>query len=214
MSGRLLSPRALVTVLLLLLLLALPLIAQAANDRYILSVGTRIVIWAIAAVSLNMILGYGGLVSFGHAAFIGIGGYAVGILSANEISSGWIQWPVALLAATLWAALVAALSLRTRGVYFIMITLAFAQLVYYLGSGLEAYGGDDGLNISRSRFASTCATRRRSTGSASPCSAPPCGSAAASPIRRSATCCAAPSPTRAAWPRSASRCSAIAWSPA
>jgi branched-chain amino acid transport system permease protein len=152
MMARLLTPRALVTALLLLLLAALPLIAQAANDRYILSVGTRIVIWAIAAVSLNMILGYGGLVSFGHAAFIGIGGYAVGILSANGIQSGWIQWPVALLAATLWAALVSALSLRTRGVYFIMITLAFAQLVYYLGSGLEAYGGDDGLNISRSRF--------------------------------------------------------------
>jgi branched-chain amino acid transport system permease protein len=150
--GRLLSPRALIATLLLLLLAALPLISQAVGDRYILSVGTRIIIWAIAAISLNMILGYGGLVSFGHAAFIGIGGYAVGILSANEIQSGWIQWPVALLAATLWAALVAALSLRTRGVYFIMITLAFAQLVYYLGSGLEAYGGDDGLNISRSRF--------------------------------------------------------------
>ncbi|HLG44688.1 MAG TPA: branched-chain amino acid ABC transporter permease [Reyranella sp.] len=153
LMGRLFTPRALITALLLVLLAALPLIAQAMGDRYILSVGTRIVIWAIAAVSLNMILGYGGLVSFGHAAFIGIGGYAVGILSANEISSGWIQWPVALFAATLWAALVAALSLRTRGVYFIMITLAFAQLVYYLGSGLEAYGGDDGLNISRSRFA-------------------------------------------------------------
>ena len=99
-----------------------------------------------------MILGYGGLVSFGHAAFFGIGGYAVGILSANGIQSGWLQWPVALAASILWAALIGALSLRTRGVYFIMITLAFAQLVYYLGSGLEAYGGDDGLNISRSRF--------------------------------------------------------------
>ncbi|MGE5150978.1 MAG: ABC transporter permease subunit, partial [Rhodospirillaceae bacterium] len=103
MIGRLLSPRALITTVLLLLLAALPLIAQAANDRYILSVGTRIVIWAIAAISPNKILGYGGLVSFGHAAFIGIGGYTVGILSANEIHSGWMQWPVALLAATLWA---------------------------------------------------------------------------------------------------------------
>ncbi|MBS0526947.1 MAG: branched-chain amino acid ABC transporter permease [Proteobacteria bacterium] len=152
MSERLFTPRALITTLLLVLLAALPLIAQAVGDRYILSVGTRIVIWAIAAVSLNMILGYGGLVSFGHAAFIGIGGYAVGILSANGIQSGWVQWPAALMAATVWAALVAALSLRTRGVYFIMITLAFAQLVYYLGSGLAAYGGDDGLNIGRSRF--------------------------------------------------------------
>ena len=148
----LLTPRGIATALILLVLAALPLLTQAFDQRYLLSIGTRIVIWSIAAVSLNMILGYGGLVSFGHAMFFGIGGYAVGILSAEGISSGWIQWPVALLAATAWAALIGALSLRTRGLYFIMITLAFAQLVYYVGSGLEAYGGDDGLNISRSRF--------------------------------------------------------------
>jgi branched-chain amino acid transport system permease protein len=76
----------------------------------------------------------------------------VGILSANGLQSGWLQWPVAIAASVLWAALVGALSLRTRGVYFIMITLAFAQLVYYVSAGLEAYGADDGLNISRSRF--------------------------------------------------------------
>ena len=146
------TPRGIATALILLVLAALPLLTQAFDQRYLLSIGTRIVIWSIAAVSLNMILGYGGLVSFGHAMFFGIGGYAVGILSAEGISSGWIQWPVALLAATAWAALIGALSLRTRGLYFIMITLAFAQLVYYVGSGLEAYGGDDGLNISRSRF--------------------------------------------------------------
>lgn len=146
------TPRGIVTALLLILLAVLPLLTQAFDQRYLLSIGTRIVIWSIAAVSLNMILGYGGLVSFGHAAFFGIGGYAVGILSASGVASGWIQWPVAILAAALWAALIGALSLRTRGVYFIMITLAFAQLVYYLGSGLEMYGGDDGLNISRSRF--------------------------------------------------------------
>jgi len=148
----LLTPRGIATALILLVLAALPLLTQAFDQRYLLSIGTRIVIWSIAAVSLNMILGYGGLVSFGHAMFFGIGGYAVGILSAHGVSSGWIQWPVALLAATAWAALIGALSLRTRGLYFIMITLAFAQLVYYVGSGLEAYGGDDGLNISRSRF--------------------------------------------------------------
>jgi branched-chain amino acid transport system permease protein len=146
------TPRGLVTALLLLLLAVLPLLTQALDQRYLLSVGTRVVIWSIAALSLNMILGYGGLVSFGHAAFFGIGGYAVGILAVNGIVSGWIQWPVAILAAALWAALIGALSLRTRGLYFIMITLAFAQLVYYVGAGLEAYGGDDGLNISRSRF--------------------------------------------------------------
>ena len=152
MIAALRTPRGLVTALILVVLAVLPLLTQAFDQRYLLSIGTRIVIWSIAAVSLNMILGYGGLVSFGHAMFFGIGGYAVGILSAEGISSGWIQWPIALLAATAWAALIGALSLRTRGLYFIMITLAFAQLVYYVGSGLEAYGGDDGLNISRSRF--------------------------------------------------------------
>ena len=152
MMAALRTPRGIATALILLVLAALPLLTQAFDQRYLLSIGTRIVIWSIAAVSLNMILGYGGLVSFGHAMFFGIGGYAVGILSAHGVSSGWIQWPVALLAATAWAALIGALSLRTRGLYFIMITLAFAQLVYYVGSGLEAYGGDDGLNISRSRF--------------------------------------------------------------
>jgi len=152
MKAALGTPRGFVTVLLLLLLAILPLLTQAFDQRYLLSIGTRVVIWSIAAISLNMILGYGGLVSFGHAMFFGIGGYAVGILAANGITSGSIQWPVGVLAAALWAALIGALSLRTRGLYFIMITLAFAQLVYYVGAGLEAYGGDDGLNISRSRF--------------------------------------------------------------
>jgi branched-chain amino acid transport system permease protein len=153
MMATLRAPRGLITVLLLLMLAVLPLLTQAFDQRYLLSIGTRIVIWAIAAISLNMILGYGGMVSFGHAMFFGIGGYAVGILAHHGIASGWIQWPAGIVAAALWAAVIGALSLRTRGLYFIMITLAFAQLVYYLGAGLEAYGGDDGLNISRSRFA-------------------------------------------------------------
>ena len=146
------TPRGVLAVLLLVLFAVLPLLTQAFDQRYLLSVGTRVVIWSIAAVSLNMILGYGGLVSFGHAAFFGIGGYAVGILSASGIANGWVQWPVAIAASALWAAIVGALSLRTRGVYFLMITLAFAQLVYYVSAGLEVYGGDDGLNIGRSRF--------------------------------------------------------------
>ena len=153
MMAALRTPRGLITVLLLLILAVLPLLTQAFDQRYLLSIGTRIVVWANAAISLNMILGYGGMVSFGHAMFFGIGGYAVGILAHHGIASGWIQWPAGIVAAALWAAVIGALSLRTRGLYFIMITLAFAQLVYYLGAGLEAYGGDDGLNISRSRFA-------------------------------------------------------------
>jgi branched-chain amino acid transport system permease protein len=157
------TPRGAITALLLLLLAILPLLTAAFDQRYLLSVGTRIVTWTIAAVSLNMILGYGGLVSFGHAAFLGIGGYAVGILSAEGFESGWLQWPVAIVVATVWAALIGALSLRTRGVYFIMITLAFAQLVYYFSSGLAAYGGDDGLNISRSRFPGLIELRDKAT---------------------------------------------------
>jgi branched-chain amino acid transport system permease protein len=146
------QPRIVVPALVLLLFAVLPLLTQALDQRYLMSIGTRIVIWSIAAVSLNMILGYGGLVSFGHAAFFGLGGYTVGILSAEGITSGWVQWPLALAFCAGWAAIVGALSLRTRGVYFLMITLAFAQLVYYVSSGLEAYGADDGLNIGRSRF--------------------------------------------------------------
>ena len=110
-------------------------------------------IFALAAVSLNLIMGYGGMMSFGHAAYLGIGGYAVGILAAEGIGSGFIQWPVALLASALFALVIGALSLRTRGVYFIMITLAFAQMAYYVASGLSRYGGDDGLTIyKRSNF--------------------------------------------------------------
>jgi branched-chain amino acid transport system permease protein len=147
------SARAIAAGAVLLLLAALPLLTEAFDQRYLLSIATRIVIWSIAAVSLNMILGYGGMVSFGHAVFFGIGGYTVGILSHHGVGSGWLQWPLAIVASALWAALVGALSLRTRGLYFIMITLAFTQLVFYVAAGLAEYGADDGLNISRSRFA-------------------------------------------------------------
>ena len=114
---------------------------------------TRIVILAIAAVSLNLIMGFGGMVSFGHAAYLGIGGYVVGILAKEGINSGLVQWPAAVALSGLFALGVGALSLRTRGVYFIMITLAFAQVVYYVANALDRYGGDDGLTIhKRSQF--------------------------------------------------------------
>ena len=92
--------------------------------------------------------------SFGHAAYLGIGGYAVGILAhRRDLFSGFVQWPVALAASALFALVIGALSLRTRGVYFIMITLAFAQMAYYIVAGLARYGGDDGLTIyKRSQF--------------------------------------------------------------
>jgi branched-chain amino acid transport system permease protein len=94
-------------------------------------------------------MGYGGMVSFGHAAFIGVGGYAIGMLAKEGITSGFVQWPLALVISALFALAVGALSLRTRGVYFIMITLAFAQMIYYVAVGLARYGGDDGLTIYR-----------------------------------------------------------------
>jgi branched-chain amino acid transport system permease protein len=115
----------------------------------VVSLFTRILILAMAAVSLNLIMGFGGMVSFGHAAYLGIGGYAVGILAKEGINSGFIQWPVALIASGLFALGVGALCLRTRGVYFIMITLAFAQMIYYVAVGLDRYGGDDGMTIYR-----------------------------------------------------------------
>ena len=130
-------------------LLLLPLYVQLSDDRFMLTLFTRIVILALAAVSLNLILGYGGMMSFGHAVYLGIGGYAVGMLAYEGIGSGFVQWPVALAASALFALVIGALSLRTRGVYFIMITLAFAQMAYYVVAGLSRYGGDDGLTIQK-----------------------------------------------------------------
>jgi branched-chain amino acid transport system permease protein len=134
-------------------LLLLPLYSHLSGNIFVLTLFTRIVIFALAAASLNLIMGYGGMMSFGHAAYLGIGGYAVGILAFEGIGSGFIQWPVALAASALFALVIGALSLRTRGVYFIMITLAFAQMAYYVASGLARYGADDGLTIyKRSTF--------------------------------------------------------------
>jgi branched-chain amino acid transport system permease protein len=150
----LLSPRTAVTTGLLIVLALVPFYAATTGSAFAMTLFTRVLILAIAAVSLNLIMGYGGMVSFGHAAYLGIGGYAVGILWKEGIASGFVQWPVAITVSALYALAVGALSLRTRGVYFIMITLAFAQLVYYVAIGLDRYGGDDGLTIrQRSQFA-------------------------------------------------------------
>ena len=149
-----LTPRNVVIAVLMLLLAAVPVYAAVTANTFLVTLFTRVIILGMAATSLNLILGYGGMVSFGHAVYLGIGGYAVGILAQEGASSGFVQWPVAILVSALFALLVGALSLRTRGVYFIMITLAFAQLVYYFGVGLDRYGGDDGLTIRRrSQFA-------------------------------------------------------------
>jgi branched-chain amino acid transport system permease protein len=141
------NARNVVVALTVAALLLLPLYSHLSGNIFVLTLFTRIVIFALAVASLNLIMGYGGMMSFGHAAYLGIGGYAVGILAFEGIGSGFIQWPVALAASALFALVIGALSLRTRGVYFIMITLAFAQMAYYVASGLARYGADDGLTI-------------------------------------------------------------------
>jgi branched-chain amino acid transport system permease protein len=135
------------------LLVALPPLVIALGEPFYLDLVRRIMILAIAAISLNLILGYGGLVSFGHAAYLGVGAYAVGILGFYGITSGWIQWPVAIGASALVALAIGAVSIRASGIYFIMITLAFTQMLYYLGISIAEFGGDDGMRLkARSRF--------------------------------------------------------------
>ncbi len=151
------------------MLLILPPIAGWVGEPYLVSLFSRIFIYALAAVSLDLILGYGGMVSLGHAAFFGIGAYVAGILAFHSVEgtpiiswpfqipgceSGLIVWPIAVMVSGLIAWIIGALSLRTSGMHFIMITLAFAQMLYYFFVSLEAYGGDDGLSlISRNTFA-------------------------------------------------------------
>ena len=144
------------------LLVLLPPLSSMAGEPYLVSLFSRILIYALAAASLDLILGYGGLVSLGHAAFFGAGAYAVGILAHHDFAEtvliSWpltvagsnnalLAWPTAILVAGLLAAFIGALSLRTSGMHFIMITLAFAQMLFYFFVSLEGYGGDDGLTL-------------------------------------------------------------------
>jgi branched-chain amino acid transport system permease protein len=140
--------------LLLTVAIALPYALAASGQDFYIGFATRVLVFALAATSLNLIVGYGGMVAFGHAAFLGLGAYAVAILMEHGFASAWFAWPMALAATALASLAIGAISLRTRGVYFIMITLAFAQMLYYLVISLKAYGGDDGLTLaSRSRLA-------------------------------------------------------------
>jgi branched-chain amino acid transport system permease protein len=135
------------------LLIAVPPLMLALGQPFYVDLVRRIMILAIAAVSLNLILGYGGMVSFGHAAYLGIGAYAVGILGFYGIANGWLHLALAVAASALVAAAIGAVSIRTSGVYFIMITLAFTQMLYYLGISVAEFGGDDGMRLRfRSRF--------------------------------------------------------------
>jgi branched-chain amino acid transport system permease protein len=142
----------------LTLLAVVPLALFYGGQPFWLDVATRLVILAIAAASLNFILGYGGLVSFGHAAYLGLGAYAVGIPVHHSIfggldflglatTNGWVHLIIGLVVCALFALLTGAVSLRTKGVYFIMITMAFSQMLYYALISIKTYGGDDGLTI-------------------------------------------------------------------
>lgn len=143
-------------------LLLLPLLAALADEPFMVSLFSRILIYAIAAVSLDLLLGFGAMASLGHAAFFGVGAYVVGILAFHAAdgttlggglwslpgtNNALIAWPLAIIVSTLVATAIGALSLRTSGIYFIMITLAFAQMLFYFFDSLERYGGDDGLSI-------------------------------------------------------------------
>ena len=147
------NPANAFTALVLLVFATGPVVMPLIGEPIYVIVFARIMVWAIAAVSLNLIMGYGGLISFGHAVYLGLGGYAVGILAFHGVTSGWAQLAVAIGASAAVALVFGAISLRTRGVYFIMITLALAQMIYFLAVSAEQYGSDDGLNIlSRSDF--------------------------------------------------------------
>lgn len=143
-------------------LLIIPFIAQSMDEPFGITLATRVAVLALAGVGLNLALGSGGLVSFGHAAFFGLGGYVAGILAyhalnyepimlspfeINGTTEMLIIWPLAMLVSGLAALLIGYFSLRTSGVYFIMITLAFAQMIYYFAISWPAYGGEDGLPI-------------------------------------------------------------------
>jgi branched-chain amino acid transport system permease protein len=148
------SPATRWALVLLVALAAAPVLSALAGQMFYVFLLTKMMILALAAVSLNWILGYGNMPSFGHAGFLGIGAYTVAILSvrAAETQGGWlastfVQLPLAAFFAAIAALVIGAVSLRTRGVYFIMITLAFGQMLFSLGEALEPYGGDDGMNL-------------------------------------------------------------------
>jgi branched-chain amino acid transport system permease protein len=145
--------RTLVLAAGLLALAAVPLVAAAVNQPFYVDLFRRVLIFAIAALSLDLILGYGGMVSFGHAVYLGIGAYAVGVLAHHGATNGFVQWGLAIGASAVVALVIGAVAIRTSGVYFIMITLAFAQMLYYLGISIEEYGGDDGMRLAaKSQF--------------------------------------------------------------
>ncbi|MBL8309592.1 MAG: branched-chain amino acid ABC transporter permease [Burkholderiales bacterium] len=141
------APRTLVALVVLAALALLPAITGMLGSDYYVSFGTRVLIYALAAVGLNFILGFGGMVSLGHAMYVMLGAYAVAIPASHGVTSGWTHLAIAAATAAVLAAGVGAVALRTSGIAFIMITLAFAQMLYFGAVGLKDYGGDDGLTV-------------------------------------------------------------------
>lgn len=138
---------------LLAALAVLPLLSHWLGQSFYVTLVSRMMVFALAAVGLNLVMGYGALVSFGHALYIGFGAYVVGILSFHGVGNGWVHLATALVCGAALATLVGMVCLRAQGVAFIMITLAFAQMLYFLAVSLKAYGGDDGFAITaRSDF--------------------------------------------------------------
>lgn len=153
MTNSLLRPSTLLPLALLVALAAVPFVATAMDQPFWIAFFARIMIYAIAATALNIALGLGGLVSFGHALFLGLGAYAVALPSFYDVGSGWLHLVVCLVLSGAAAWIIGAISLRTSGIAFIMITLAFAQMGYFLFVSLKNFGGDDGLSITHtSRF--------------------------------------------------------------
>ncbi len=142
------TDRTLLVGLAIMVILALvPFVTEFAGGNYVLNLVLKAMILAIAAVSLDLLIGYGGLVSFGHAAFLGLGSYVTGIALTEGIVDVVPLLGLVLLICGLFALITGAISLRTSGVYFIMITLAFGQMLFFSLSSLSSYGGDDGLTL-------------------------------------------------------------------
>ena len=204
--------RTALAVLLLVALALAPLAAHALGNPYLLSLATRATILAIGAVSLQFAVGFAGLPSLGHAAFLGIGAYALGILGANGLDEAAISIPVALAAAALFAVATGAVALRASGVAFLMITLAFAQMAFFVASSLSAYGGDNGMALDQApaavRRGGARQSGRAARGRRGAAARDDPALAARSGSRASAACCARRGRTRCASPRSASTCAA------
>jgi branched-chain amino acid transport system permease protein len=140
-------PAQFIPALLLLTLLLLPPVAAGFSDNFWVSFFARVLVYGIAASALNIALGFGGLVSLGHALFLGIGMYSVSLPAYYGVYSGWVHLAACVLTCALVGAMTGLISLRTSGIAFIMITLAFAQMGYFVIVSLKQYGGDDGMSI-------------------------------------------------------------------